>query len=326
MKKLFCLFLVALMLLSLCACGNTAAQEPAPSTEATLSKNIMQKSDPAEDDTLNILLIGSSFCYYYVEELWGLLDAAGIKATVCNVYYSGCPLENHYNWWKTGQANYEFYVMNESGRTAYKGYNLDSCLMFANWDAISLQESSARIRGVGPEKHVENTRLWRAELWNHIKTQYPLSQYYWQQQWSYQVGYNRSGVQVTSAEQQIEMDADYRNFALAVCEEDDLIRVNVGEAWQIARDNPVVGDVLCKRLSVNAGEGDYYHDGDIGGGQYLNACVWYEVVTGQSCIGNTYRPVYTQGSQTFELDEAVVTALQEAAHQAVQNLSNTTPS
>ena len=52
-------------------------------------KDIYQKSDPAEDDVLNLLMIGSSFCYYYVEELYGMLDAVGIKANICNVYYSG---------------------------------------------------------------------------------------------------------------------------------------------------------------------------------------------------------------------------------------------
>lgn len=326
MKRFICFILSALMLLSMCACGNTAAPETTASTEVTLPKNIMQKADPAEDDTLNILLIGSSFCYYYVEELWGLLDAAGIKAKVCNVYYSGCPLEKHYKWWKNGEANYEFYVTDENGRNGYEEYSLDTCLMFANWDVISLQESSTKIRNAGVEKHLENTRLWRSELWGYIKKQFPLSMYCWQQQWSYQIGYDRSGVKVTSVEQQKEMDADYRNFALAVCEEDDLVRVNPGEAWRIARDNPVVGDVLCKRLSVNIGEGDYYHDGDVGGGQYLNACVWFEVVTGQSCIGNTYRPTYALDALKYELEEPVVAALQEAAHQAVQNLSNTTPS
>ena len=325
MKKLLCLLLAILTVLGMCACGgNTTAETTAP-TEATLPRNIMQKADPAEDDTLNILLIGSSFCYYYVEELWALLDAAGIKAKVCNVYYSGCPLEKHYLWWKSGEANYEFYVTDENGRNGFDEYNLDTCLMYANWDVISLQESSSKIRAAGVEQHLINTRQWRSELWGYIKKQFPLSNYYWQQQWSYQIGYDRSGLQVTTAEQQAEMDKDYRNFALAVCEEDDLIRVNPGEAWAIARQNPAVGDVLCKRLSVNIGEGDYYHDGDIGGGQYLNACVWFEVITGQSCIGNTYRPIYKLDAMTYELEESMITALQESAHQAVLQLSDNTP-
>ena len=34
---------------------------------------------------LNLLMIGSSFCYYYVEELFGMLEAVGIPANICNV-------------------------------------------------------------------------------------------------------------------------------------------------------------------------------------------------------------------------------------------------
>lgn len=49
---------------------------------------------------------------------------------------------------------------------------------------------------------------------------------------------------------------------------------------------------------------------DIGGGQYLNACVWFETLSGLSCLGNTFRPDY-------ELSETLIEVLQQAAHEAV---------
>lgn len=67
---------------------------------------------------------------------------------------------------------------------------------------------------------------------------------------------------------------------------------------------------MTARLGVNGNLGDMYHDGDIGGGQYLTASVWFEILTGRSCIGNTYRPDY-------ELSEEKIAALQQAAHEAV---------
>ena len=77
---------------------------------------------------------------------------------------------------------------------------------------------------------------------------------------------------------------------------------------------------LCARLGKgNNHEGDYYHAGDIGGGQYLTACVWFETLTGLSCIGNPYRPVYTYNGQVYELNEGITyEALQQFAHQAVE--------
>ena len=79
-------------------------------------------------------------------------------------------------------------------------------------------------------------------------------------------------------------------------------------------------DKLCARLGKGdpLHSGDNYHDGDIGGGQYLTACVWLEALTGISPVGNTYRPTYTYGGETFQLEEAFVLQLQEAAHKAVE--------
>ena len=95
-----------------------------------------------------------------------------------------------------------------------------------------------------------------------------------------------------------------------MAEENGVKLVPSGDAWEIARKSEIVGTTLCQRLAINNGEGDYYHDGDIGGGQYLNACVWYEVLFGESCIGNTWRP-------TYELSEEKIAVLQAAAHEAV---------
>ena len=100
-----------------------------------------------------------------------------------------------------------------------------------------------------------------------------------------------------------------RDYALLMAEEYGIGRVNLGEAWQNVRRGGY--DNLCARLIINNGEGDYYHDGDIGGGQYLTACTWFEVITGQSCIGNTWRP------NDYHLNEKKALALQQHAHNAV---------
>ena len=87
----------------------------------------------------------------------------------------------------------------------------------------------------------------------------------------------------------------------------DIPLVPCGTAWEYARANPIIGDTLCDKPG---GGGDYYHEGDIGGGQYLNAAVYYEVITGNDVRGNTWRPGY-------DISEEKILALQEAAHAAV---------
>ena len=79
---------------------------------------------------------------------------------------------------------------------------------------------------------------------------------------------------------------------------------------------------MCGRLAVNNGEGDYLRDGDVGGGQYLSACVWFETLTGRSCIGNTFRPVYKLEDKKYLLSEEMIEVLQNAAHQAVKELTS----
>ena len=307
LSLILCLVCIT-VLLNGCA---EAPKETLPE-ETKLPTNIMQKEDPSQDDTLNILMIGSSFCFYYVEELWGMLNEAGIKARVCNVYYSGCPIKSHWEWWKSGEANYDFYVTDENGRVGTEKASLEYCLKQANWDIISLQESTHQIRNNGAENHFNNTKGMLSDLWGYIKEQFPLSRYFWHQPWAYQVGSNKNGIQMKDLNMQLTHTIPLKEYAIRVCKEFDLEWVNSGEAWHIVRQGGY--DELCARTGTPDNKGDYSHDGDIGGGQYLNACLWYEIITGESCIGHTWRPDYA-------LDEALIPTLQNAAHQAAQQRS-----
>lgn len=282
---------------------------------------------PPEDDVIDVLMIGSSFCYYYVEELYGIAEAAGVKMRVCNVYYSGCRFEWHYTWWKQGKSNYEFYqVTDNTGRKKTNAMSLEHCLAQGQWDVISIQDSTSLIYNTGAQNHLNNTRDMRTVLLGYLKEQFPDAKVYWHAPWAYQIGYKSGNKEVNTFEDQQARMMAIREFALGVCEENGVSRVNTGEAWQIYRKNYVgkngLTDTLCARLGVGTNNvGDYYHDGDIGGGQYLNACVWFEIIMrdlrpegNYTCIGNTYDPVY---DGKYKLSQELRTALQESAHQAV---------
>ena len=330
----FCLLLALLTAVSclLPACGTSEE------TEATKSKpkNIIQTSDPAEDDTLNILMIGNSFCTYFVEELAGMLAADGIKAKVCNVYYSGCSLAEHWKWWKSGESNYDYYVTDESGRIGTNGVNLEYCLLQENWDFISLQEASSRTHKNDGQTHLNNTQTYWQELLDYLLEQFPQSKLLWHQTWSYQVDYGKKDYPMTPYLQE-EREVEQEVFVKGICDyyKGKIERVPTGRAWQNARTKYGY-DYLCCRLKINNGEGDGYHDGDVGGGQYLNACVWYEIITGKSCLDNTYRPAYkanallsdeldgklqtTLAGENYVLNEELISILQKSAHEAVASM------
>lgn len=312
MKRLFCILLVV-MLLVLCGC-NATPQETTASTETVNSG-----PNPKEDDVMNILMVGNSFCYYYVEELYGIAKAAGIDMRVCNVYYSGCTLEMHYNWWKNGESNYSFYVTDENGRNETEGCNLEYCFQQGDWDVISFQEACGfktadQLQNI--DTFVAESKIYRDALIGRARELFPKAEIYWHAPWSFEIGYeNKStGKVMDSREKQEIADRFVEELSRRVCQEQNLKRIPTGAAWKLVRHDPLIDGTLCMRLGVNNDLGDYYHDGDIGGGQYLNACVWFETLTGQSCIGNTWRPDY-------ELSEEKIAVLQQAAHQAVQNLN-----
>ena len=285
--------------------------------------NTMQTEDPAEDDSFNVLMIGNSFCTYYTDELVGLAKAAGKQLRLCNVYYGGCPLKNHSNWLRTGEAPYAFYVKDTDGTsTKEEDVSLEYCLSRYNWDIISLQGASQDLMKVETAQEcLDANRGYLEHLLGYYRQMFPQTQFAWHHTWAYQVGTtSHSSPITTTLEDQHIYDAKMKEYATAICEEFDLLRINSGEAWRIVRDGGY--DKMCARIGKNVAgatpnTGDNYHDGDIGGGQYLNACVWFEHLFGESCVGNTFVPTYTYNGTTFDMLIDIET-LQNAAHQAVQ--------
>jgi len=308
---------VLLLVICMLSAGCTNTVNNATETKETIDMfaNSMQKYDPAHDEVFNVLLLGNSGLYYIIEELYGLAEAAGIKMRVCNMYVGSSTLQQHWNWLHTGEAKYQYRVMDETGFHQTVEANFSYGIKQQNWDAIGICEGAMADQRKGPAERVVSERdEYLTGLLGYFRQEFPMTKLFWQQSSAYQIGYNKSFTIASFADQQID-NAVYRDIAKLVSERYHIDWVPRGDAAQIARANPVVGDVLTARKGINGDQGDMYHDGDIGGGQYLTASVWFEILIGQSCIGNTYRPDY-------ELNEEKIVALQQAAHEAVVNMYN----
>ena len=308
LKKILAFALSACMLLGmLTGCTADAPKETEPTVPTA-----------PNDGVIDVLMVGNSFCYYYVEELVGLAAADGINMRVCNVYYSGCKMSQHYNWWIKDEAPYQFFVTTaEKGRVQTDDVSLEWCLAQGKWDYISIQ--SLDITTSDPQQLMADNKLYLDTFYGLFREQFPYATMAWHQTWSYAVGTAGNGT-VTTPEKQEANHQRNRSAAKLICEEYDLLNIPSGEAWALIRAEGY--DMLCGRIGKGVNhEGDYYHDGDVGGGQYLNACVWYEVLTGNSCVGNTYRPVYKYNGLEVPLNsEMTYERLQEAAHQAVASM------
>ena len=327
MKKALCILLCMILLCPvLISCGSSLEpveeeKETVPKVSTTKKKEEVEKEteevvpDPDEDEVIKILMIGNSFCYYFPDELYGMLETAGMNIEVYNLYYSGCKLHQHWNWYLENEAKYQF--IETSGpssekRTILKDYTLKKCLNAEAWDIISIQQHFGPTVANTYDACYNSCNPYGEKLANLIRKMHPKADFYFQETWAYQVGWSRDGVTVENSAMQ-SLHAD--NIIAAckqLCLDLQLPMIPCGSAWKLARNHPQIGDVLCnKGPNGDDSKGDRYHEGTTGGGQYLNACVWFETITGQSCIGNTWRPT------DYQLDENRAQLLQKIAHQAV---------
>ena len=328
--KLTALILLLIMAFTACApvepqgdSDTTATSKPVTTTEATTEEITTEEATTEaldeEKKVKNILMIGGSFCYYYVEELCGIAAADGYELNVANLYKSGAKISEYHQSYLTDSKIATLFLTTSKRRKEIGSLSFKESLEYAektfgeNWDVISLQSGSYYALIGDKEAEKSNTLIYAKLLYKYLKENYSDAELYWHQSWAYEIGYGKDisePQQMNTVEHRTSMYQIKREVSYMVAEQNDVKIMPTGDAWEIARQNAIIGTDLCKRLAINNGEGDYYHDGDIGGGQYLNACVWYEVLMGKSCVGNTWRPDY-------ELSEEKIAILQAAAHEAV---------
>lgn len=340
MKKGFCFLLVIFMLTTAVAgCCNT------PNTQTTTEETTMAQQDHyTPDSTLRVLMVGNSFCYYYVEELYELLienPPAGIEAVeIYNLYYSGCTVTQHLTWWLNNEAHYDLFRVDANGRenlnNIHAKWSLEDALAWADWDYISMH-GAMPVSVIHPEERVavRDELAAKAEpLFDRFYELHPHAQLLWQRTWFFEVGY-KGKITYTAEDgigynEGIQMVADYITEELDKEKPYDLIQVNTGAAWMEARKLNETRDLLpygglCAMLARNSfgdgrfGAGDGYHDGDIGGGQLLNAYVWYMTLTGNTDLTQSkYAPVYKYVTQEFPLSAELIDMLKQAAMNAIK--------
>ena len=276
---------------------------------------------------MNILLVGNSACYYFTDELWGMLDAAGYEqVNVYNLYYSGASLQQHYNWWKNNESACELICVNAEGRKSMKGLNIKDAVGMQDWDYISVIQAFKYFLTT-TEDAMNSITPYLGEILDLIREKAPNAKLYWQEPWCSEVGQHEISVPIASIEMRTSLAATVQQVSLKISEKYGLTVIPVSGIWESVRDNAVFAQpgensgmekfTLCTRISGGKLMDDFGHDGDVGGGQYLNACTFYEVLTGKDCRENTFRPKYTYMNMDYSLTEEEISLLQNAAHKGV---------
>ncbi len=344
MKRTLALVLALLCLpLASCSKGLELPEDPMEVETATATKEVDKKTeeknktkeeteegreDPREDSEMNVFFVSNSTCYYFTDELYGLLTAAGYEdVTLALAYYSGCPLEKHYTWLQQDKAGYKLRIVDEKGIDMKPDYSLRRAMNLKNWDVISFDNNNRTFASGDAATAIDISEPYFGKLHAYMKKNFPDARLMWHQVWAAEIGYS-GAVEMTTKELRTKIYEAKRDVMHHMMKEYGVEGVPTGDAWEKIRDlplftTPISGTgqdrfTLCTRIQKGKIKDDFGHDGDIGGGQYLNACVWFEILTGKSCVGNSFRPKYELDGKDLSLSEEKINLLQKTAHQAVE--------
>lgn len=285
--------------------------------------------DPSEDEEFNVLFIGNSYSVHWQNELAHIFGVAGYEyVTLCDIYHSGAVFEEHWTWFQNGERVETLYVNRPGQETyAWKDVGWEDCITYANWDVISFQQGNRLVGATG--RYRVSISQWLPQIFTYLYERFPLATYYWQQNWAHEAGGSYDFAKTAK------LTAWHREESLKVSQDWDFINVPLGSAWEKVRHDPLFFEGTGERDEVptrsltrriqgsGAQKGDIVddlsHDGDIGGGSYLNGCVWFEMLTHKSVLDiPDTSPVYVDGAgKTYTLTQEQMDKLQEAAHQTV---------
>ncbi len=280
-----------------------------------------------KDNIVNILIIGNSCAYYFMDELEGMASSAGYQVNVFNAYYSlasGDQVNAHWdnltvNKNNTSKNTYKLYKTSGGTRKQMgKDTTLAGAISHTDWDVVVMNESVRPRKSDTYDAMHKNTVEDAKRIYDYIKAEHPSAALFWYQGYSYEIGWTSSddvSEHMTTKERQDTNHENIKRVSHLICKENGIGLLPVGDAWQIARENPVFGQHLTERWFNGNHKEDHYHDGE-SGGQYLNACVFFEGIFQKSCVGNSFFPE-AGGPLEHELTRDKVAQLQKIAHEAV---------
>ena len=192
-----------------------------------------------QQDTIRVLCIGNSFSWDAVEqELYPLAKAQGVELIIGNLYYGGCSLQQHYEFYRDGKKNYSFRIIRDGVRTVREHCSLSDALAYGKWDYISFQQAS----------HDSGKRLsyepYLQSLTRIVRKEQPKARFCWLQTWSYSEDAKHPAFPYYGSSQQTMNDSIAVCTGMVMQKYPSMLLVPCGSAITYARQT--MGDVLCR--------------------------------------------------------------------------------
>jgi hypothetical protein len=276
---------------------------------------------------VRLLTVGNSFSRNATHYLGDLATADGNQLIHRPIVVGGASLQLH-----AEQAQqFERDPGAKNGLYA-NGHSLKQDLLADRWDFVTIQQASIK------SHDVETYRPHAAWLRDYIKRHAPQAELLLHQTWEYRRDDPRFAIATPKPGEPPTQEAMYRGLANAyetIAKELRVRRIPVGDAFHLANNDPQWGfrpetnfnsksakppELPDQTHSLNMGwqwkkqkDGGLMlgmdgHHANIAG-EYLGACVWYEVLFSRSAVGSGFIP---RG-----LDATYAKFLQQTAHRAV---------
>ena len=227
-------------------------------------------------DTLKIIAIGNSFSEDAIENnLWELLDAAGIPAIVGNLYIGGCTLERHYNNAMADAPEYRYRKV-VNGKTVEKwGVRISEALQEEKWTHVSFQQASG-VSGIYPTYDP-----YLKELIKYVKGFVPAyATLIFHQTWAYSKDSDHGAFPQYGRDQMNMYNFIVNAVSCALADHPEItLLVPSGTAIQNARTS-AMGDTFNR---------DGFHL-EFTYGRYAAACTWFAAITGLRASDNPWKP------------------------------------
>lgn len=126
---------------------------------------------------MKILAIGNSFSQDATAWLEQIALSSGKSAMVRNVFYPGCSLKEHCEFFERGNRAYDYECNAQS--LDYRKYSLDEILKKEPWDIITFQQNSANAGTI------ESYEPYLTQLMQNVRDFCPNSKFWLHRIWAY---------------------------------------------------------------------------------------------------------------------------------------------
>ena len=317
--KVFSACLALLLVLTGCAAGQPDPDETAAPAETTAAPEETTAASPAYRDpetiplinpnakergSIRYLSIGQSGNVNATYYLYDFLKEAGYdKVEVAVLYYSGCNLDQHYDFMRKDASVYRLYYNGKGSWSITDGYTMDMALRMTEWDYISFNPGASK-----SWKH-EQFEPYLTDVEAHVRSFQPNAHFFWNMVWAY------------------EDSPDYKEFFDSLFSGTQLeMHEGIVEACRIAMENhPELEFMVPIGAAVQSMRTSHYAEGtwlirdnghlSYGYGYYLAALVMAKSISDLDIDASTFLP--PEYADAF--DEDIVAALKGAAKAAFED-------